>query len=154
MYKLFVGLNDKPCLGPSISILSSGILDSKDFLHEFPVSDRRSLKSLKVWSNGIKTLLVDVFHRGGQVYKDWIAAIEDGQELLEMLLDEDHEKPVRRNLKKMRAFFNLAHKLLNCHQHSAGSGNIIYSLVNSQEFKDIFGAFECELISQSHRMEC
>ena len=138
---------------PSISILANGLLDDKSFTSEFSVSDRRDLKGLKHWGGSLKTLISDVYHQGGKRYKEFVGDIESAQKLVTMLLEEKPIKPIKRNLKTTKAFFDLAHRLLNIHEQSQGVGNTIYSLIQSQEFRYIFGAFESELISQSHRIE-
>ena len=136
----------------SISILSNGILDDLKFMRDFAASDRRELKDLKSWAAEIKTLISDVTFKGGKVYKDFVEKMRSASEILEMLMDEAEEKSTRKYLKMMKQFFDTCHKLLNIHETTAGSGNIILSLVQSLEFQRIFGSFESELIGQSHRM--
>ena len=134
-------------------MLSQGLLDDKSFTSNFGVSDRREIKGLRNWASGIKTLIVDVTFQGGKIYKSFVLAIEDAKELLEMMLEEDFPRDTRKNLKIIRAFFNMSHSLLNIHETSAGAGNTIFSLISSSEFKLIFGSFQSELIAQSHKME-
>ena len=108
---------------------------------------------MKEWAQSLKTLFMDIFHAGGQKYKSFVTDIESIQEFLEMMLEEEGlSKQVRRDLKLMKTFFDMCHRLLNIHQTTSGTGNIVLSLICSQEFKQIFGSFEAELISQSHKM--
>ena len=127
-------------------------MDDRRFTRELSVHDRRELRAIKDWASSLKTLIVDIFHSGGQKYKDFVANLEDIQEFVDLMLEEKLEKPVKRNLKLMKSFFDMGHRLLNIHQTTSGTGNILLSLINSLEFKNIFGTFEAELISQSHKM--
>ena len=137
---------------PSVSIMADGLLDNRTFTTKFSSSDRRDLKALKQWANSLKTLISDVVHQGGSKYKKFVDEIRDAQELLETLLEDKWAKEIRRNLKRIKSFFDMAHKLLNIHEQASGVGNTMYSLIQSQEFKLIFGKFETELISQSHKI--
>ena len=137
----------------SFSIIANGILDDPKFTRSFSTSDRRELKSLKDWANGLKTLISDVFFSGGKKYKDFVHGIEDAVDLINMLLEEDNPKEVKKQLKTLKAFFDLSHSLLNIHEQAVGCGNVIYSLIQSTEYKSIFGDFQAELTGQSHRME-
>ena len=136
----------------SYSIVSNGIVDDANFTRKFSVSDRREIKALKTWGTSIKTLMNDIFFQGGKVYKDWVSEIENAIELVNMLRDECEEKDARRQLKTLKCFFEMTHRLLNIHEQTAGAGNIIYSLIQSSEYRLIFGDFEAELTAQSHKI--
>ena len=96
--------------------------------------------------------MTDVFHQGGKAYKEFVQEIDNALELTEMLKDECEDKSARRKLKTLRCFFQMAHRLLKLHEQSQGTGNVIYSLIQSTEYKSIFGEFEAELTAQSHKM--
>ena len=132
--------------------MANGILDEPRFTSAFSCSDQRSLKDLKQWGTSLKTLITDVHFSGGRKYKDFVSEIENAIELTGMLLEEDVSKRVSRKLTTLQTFFQMCHKLLNIHEVSAGAGNVMHSLIQSQEYRHIFGEFEAELTAQSHKM--
>ena len=94
-----------------------------------------------------------MFFSGRRKYKDFVTEIESAVELIGMLLEDDQPKRIARKLHTILGFFEMTHKLLNIHEVSAGAGNVLYSLIQSQEYRQIFGEFEAELTGQSHKMD-
>ena len=123
-------------------------------MSKFSIPDRRDLKGISVWMQGLNELFSTTRLKGGEHFKEFYQTLKMHAESVEMYFDEYQDEPKALDgLEVIQAVLKMFLRILDIHSTSNGLGSKLVATVSTSEVGLMIGALEASFIVSSLRSQ-